>query len=107
MHRFDVVLLPGDVAINCVDADVQDLGIKRGELLAVAIERRQLLGSSGRPVQRMKTNHHVLLAAKIAEPDSDARFSLNGGKVKIRRHVSNFQRHNFSCQPHSTGSQRT
>ena len=98
MHGADVVLLPGDVAIKGVYTDVQNLGIKRGELLAVAVERRQLLGSGRSPVQRMKTDHYIFLAAKIAEPDSGARLSFDCGKIEVRGHVSNLQRHTFSCQ---------
>ena len=98
MHRADIVLLPSDVAVKGIYTDVQDLGIKRGELLAVAIERRQLLGSSRGPVQGMKTDHYIFLVAKITKPDSGARLSFNCWKIEVRGHVSNLQRHTFSCQ---------
>jgi len=98
MHRADVVFLPGEVAVKGVYTDVQNLGIKRGESFAIAIERRQLLGSSRGPVQRMKADHHIFLAAKIAEPNSDASFPFDGWEIEVRGHVSDFQRHTFSCQ---------
>jgi len=69
MHRADVMLLPGDVAVNRICAYVQNLGIERGELFAIRVERRQLLSSSRSPVERMKAHYHVLLPAKIAELD--------------------------------------
>jgi hypothetical protein len=98
VHRPDVIFLPGDVAIKRVYTDVQDLGIKRGELLAVAIERRQLLRSSRSPVQGMEADDHIFLSPKITQPDSDTLLSFDGGEIKVWGHVSNFQRHNFSCQ---------
>jgi len=98
MHRANVVFLPREVAVKGVCTDVQDLGIKRGEPFAITIERRQLLGSSRGPVERMKADHHIFLAAKIAEPDPDACFPFDGGKIEVRGRVSNFQSHTFSSQ---------
>jgi len=69
MHSADVMLLPGDMAVNRVCAYVQNLGIERGELLAIRVERRQLLPSSRSPVQGMKAHHHMFLSTKIAELD--------------------------------------
>lgn len=93
MHGADIVLLPRHVAIKSIYADVQNLGIKRGELFAIAIERRQLLGSSRCPVQQMKADYHMLLPAKIAQPDSRPQISIHRRQLEVRRHVSNFQRH--------------
>jgi hypothetical protein len=90
MHGADIVFLPRQMAVKRVYADVQDLGIKRGELLAVAIERRQLFRSSRRPVQRMKADDHMLLPAKITQPHPDARVAFHCRQIKVRRHVSNF-----------------
>ncbi len=69
MHRSNVMFLPCKVAVNRISANVQDLGIERGELLAIRVERRQLFGSSRSPIQRMKAYHDMLLATKIAELD--------------------------------------
>jgi len=66
LHHADFFLLPRNVTDDRVCAYVQDLGIKRGELLPVGVERRHLRGSSRCPVKRMKPDHHVLLASKIA-----------------------------------------
>jgi hypothetical protein len=55
MHCPDGMLLPGKMAVNRICAYVQDLGIERGELLAIRVERRQLLPSSRGPIQRMKS----------------------------------------------------
>ncbi len=56
MHGPDGMLLPRNVAVNGVSAYVQNLGIERGELLAIGVERRQLFSSSRGPVQRMKSH---------------------------------------------------
>jgi hypothetical protein len=61
------MLLPGKMAVYRICAYVQDLGIERGELLAIRVERRQLLPSSRSPIQRMKGHQHMFLPAKIAE----------------------------------------
>jgi hypothetical protein len=57
------------MAVNRIWAYVQDLGIERGELLAVRVERRQLFSSSRSPVQRMKGHYHMFLPTKITELD--------------------------------------
>src|SRR5437870_8224670 len=67
VHRADIFLLPRNMAENRICAYVQNLGMERGELLPGGVERRQLRRSSGCPVQRMKRQYNVLLAAKIAE----------------------------------------
>ena len=56
MHSSDGVFLPGEMAINRICAYVQDLGIERGELLTVGVERRQLFPSSRGPVQGMESH---------------------------------------------------
>jgi hypothetical protein len=93
MHGANVVFLPSHVAVKRVYADVQNLGIKRGELLAVAIERRQLFGSSRRPVEGMKGYNHVLLPTKITKPNPDTLLPLHRRQLKVRGDVSNVQRH--------------
>ena len=50
-----------------INANAQNLGIESGELWQISVERRDLSGSSRRPVQRMKCQHHVPFAAIIAE----------------------------------------
>jgi hypothetical protein len=42
MHEANVFLLPGNVAYEGIGANVQDLGIERGELFEFRVERRQL-----------------------------------------------------------------
>jgi hypothetical protein len=69
MHRSDGVALPGDVAVYRISAYVQNLGIERGELLAIRVERRQLFSSSRRPVQRMKSHKNIFLATEITKLD--------------------------------------
>jgi hypothetical protein len=69
MHCPDFMLLPGKMAVNRVCAYVQDLGIERGELLEIGVERRQLFSSSRSPIQGMEAHYNVLLPAKIAELD--------------------------------------
>jgi hypothetical protein len=69
MHRTNGMLLPGNVAVNGISAYVQNLGIERGELLAIRVERRQLLPSSRGPVQRMKSHKNIFLTAEITELD--------------------------------------
>jgi hypothetical protein len=69
MHRSNGMLLPGDVAVYRISAYVQNLGIERGELLAIRVERRQLFSSSWSPVQRMKSHKNIFLAAEITELD--------------------------------------
>ena len=69
MHRSDGVVLPGNVAVYRISAYVQNLGIERGELLAIRVERRQLFSSSWSPVQRMKSHKNIFLAAEITELD--------------------------------------
>ena len=69
MHRTNRMLLPRNVAVNGISAYVQNLGIERGELLAIRVERRQLLSSSRGPVQRMKSHKNIFLAAEITELD--------------------------------------
>src|SRR5579864_4274962 len=61
MHGAYLMLLPGEMAVNRVCAYVQDLGIERGELLAIRVERRQLLSSSRRPIQGMESYQHMSL----------------------------------------------
>jgi hypothetical protein len=61
------MLLPCKMAVNGVCAYVQNLGIERGELLAIRVERRQLFSSSRGPIERMKCDYHVFLPAKIGE----------------------------------------
>jgi hypothetical protein len=77
VHGSNIVFLPGEVAVQSIYADVQDLGIKRGELLAIAIERRQLLSSSRCPIQGMKTDDDILFPAKIAQPHANARLAFH------------------------------
>src|SRR5580658_1093427 len=69
MHLADCMLLPSHMAVNRVDADIQELSIERGELLAVRVECRQLFAAGRRPIQRMKGHDHILLPAKITELD--------------------------------------
>lgn len=69
MHRADGMLLPCDMAVDRISAYVQDLGIERGELLAIGVERRQLLSSSRGPVQRMKGHQNIFLTVIITELD--------------------------------------
>jgi len=98
VHGADVVFLPSHVAIQAINADVQNLGIKRGELFAVAVERRHLLSSSRRPVQRMKTDDDVLLSAKVAEANPDARLAFHCWQVEIWCNVPNLQNHAVSSR---------
>ena len=92
-HVADFLVEPGDVAHDGVDADVQDLGIKRGELLQGGVEHRQLGSSSRGPIERMKTEDDVLLAAIIAKLDSKLTVTLNRREVEIRGSVSYLQGH--------------
>jgi hypothetical protein len=92
------------VAIKRIYTDVQDLGIELGELLAVAVERRYLLGSSRRPVDGVKGYDHVLLAAIITESDPDPLFPFDCRELEIRSHFSHFQSHAFSLSSHFTVS---
>jgi hypothetical protein len=73
------MFLPSHVAVESVDADVQNLGIALGELREIAIERRQLLASSRSPVDGVERYDHILLAAKIAQADSDPLLSFDRG----------------------------
>ena len=93
VHGADIFLLPRNMAENRICAYVQNLGIERGELLPGGVERRQLRGSSGRPVQRMKRQYNMLLAAEIAQPYPKLPFSLGRGQIKLRGGISNPQWH--------------
>jgi len=96
----NVVFLPRHVAIERIYTDVQDLGIESGELLAITIERRYLLASSGRPVRRVKGHDHMLLVAIVTQSDPHPPLSLDSRQLKIRRHFSRFQRHSSSLSLH-------
>ena len=96
MHGANFMLLPGKMAVNRVCAYVQDLGIERGELLKLGVERRQLRCSSRRPVQGMKRHYHVLLSAKITELYFQLPFAFNRGQFEIGREVTNLKCHNIS-----------
>ena len=87
------MLLPCLVAVYRIYAYVQDLGIERGELLQTGVERRQLLPSSRGPIQRVKCDHHVLLATIVAEPDLELALSLYRRQLKVRCACSNLQWH--------------
>jgi hypothetical protein len=84
------------VAIKRIYTNVQDLGIELGELLAVAVERRYLLGSSRRPVDGVKGYDHMFLAAIIAESDPGPLAPFDCRQLEIRSHFSHFQRHALS-----------
>ena len=96
VHRTNVVFLPSHVAVNRIYTDVQDLGIELGELLAIAIERRNLVGSGGRPVHRVKGYDHMLLVAIITQSDTGSPLSFHRRQLKIRSHLPHFQSHAFS-----------
>lgn len=95
-HHADVFFLPRDVAEQGIGAYVQNLGIERGELLKLGVERRQLRCSSRRPVQGMKRHYHVLLSAKITELYFQLPFAFNRGQFEIGREVTNLKCHNIS-----------
>ncbi len=81
--------------VNGIDADVQNLGMKRGELLPGGVERRHLRGSSGGPVEGVEGDHHVLPAAKIAEPHAEFAFPGNRGKVEVGSRIAGLQSHSW------------
>jgi hypothetical protein len=89
MHGSNLMLLPGKMAVDRICTYVQDLGIERGELLAIRVERRQLLSSSGSPVQRMESHQNIFLAAKIAELDFRPVLAFNCRQLKVRRDIAN------------------
>src|SRR5579872_6592744 len=93
VHGADFVLLPAFVAVNRIYANVQDLGIKRGELLPVGVERRQLLPSSRGPVDRMERHHNIFLSAIVAEPNLKLAFALDCRQLEIRRRFADLQWH--------------
>src|SRR5437667_11529102 len=93
MHRSDIFLLPRNVAENRICAYVQNLGIERGELLPGGVERRQLRRSSGCPVQRMKRQYNVLLAAKIAELHSKFSLPFHCRHLKLRCRIPDLEWH--------------
>src|SRR5579872_3381491 len=93
VHGADFVLLPAFVAVNRIYANVQDLGIKRGELLPVGVERRQLLSSSRGPVERMERHYNIFLSAIVAEPDLELAFALDCRQLEIRRRFADLQWH--------------
>ena len=95
-HHADVFLLPRDMTNEGVCAYVQNLGIERGELLKLGVERRQLRCSSRRPVQGMKRHYHVPLSAKITELYFQPPFAFNRGQFEIGREVTNLKCHNIS-----------
>jgi hypothetical protein len=41
----------------------------------------------------MERHHHILLVAKLAEPDPQMFFAFHGGQLKIRRAIPHLQRH--------------
>jgi hypothetical protein len=84
------------VAVKRIYTDVQDLGIELGELLAVAVERRYLVGSGRCPVDRVESYDHMLLAAITAESDSRPLISFHCRQLEIRSRFPHFQRHAFS-----------
>jgi hypothetical protein len=45
------------------------------------------------PIERIERDHHVLLAAKVAQLELRFVFSCDCRNFKIRRHISNFERH--------------
>lgn len=89
MHRPDGMLLPGDVAVDRISAYVQDLGIERGELLAIRVERRQLFSSSRGPVQRMKSHQNIFLATEIAELYFCPLLTFDCRQLEVRRSIAN------------------
>ena len=93
MHPSDFFIEPGDVAHDGVNADVQNLGIKRSELLQSGVEHRQLRGSSWRPVKRMESDYDVLPAAVIAKFDPKLAIALDGREVEVGCVVSYLQGH--------------
>ena len=84
----DAFLLPCDVTRYGVTTYAQNLGIECGEPDEISIERRHLRGSSRRPVQRMKCQHHALSATIVAEPHLRNLFPDARRQLKIRRHLS-------------------
>ena|ERR1700686_3334098 len=93
MHGPDGMLLPRNVAVNGVSAYVQNLGIERGELLAIGVERRQLFPSSRRPIQRMKSHQNIFLAAEIAELDFCALITFDCWQFEVGCSIANLQCH--------------
>src|SRR5262249_43092451 len=93
VHDADFLFLPCKMAVNRIYAYVQNLGIQRGELLAVRVERRHLLRSSRRPVQRMEAHHDVFFASKITKLYLQSQFVFNRGQLKVRGHIAYFQWH--------------
>jgi hypothetical protein len=89
MHRSDGMLLPSDVAVDGISAYVQDLGIERGELLAIRVERRQLFPSSRSPVQRMKSHQNIFFAAEIAELDFCPLLTFDCWQLEIGSSITN------------------
>jgi len=92
-NRSELFLEPRGVAGERVNADVQNLGIERGELLQSGVEHRQLGGSSRRPVERVKGDHDILLATKVAELNANLAVAVNGGKVEVGGEISYLQGH--------------
>jgi hypothetical protein len=76
------------VAGQGIDANAQNLGIEAGELLQFVVERRQLQGSGGCPVQGMESEDNVLAAPEGAEPYAMALFADDGGQFEIGSHFT-------------------
>jgi hypothetical protein len=83
-----------------IDANAHDLGIVGGELVEISTVRRHLLASSGRPIERIKRQHHVLLVPKIAEPDFVPATAGNGGQFEIGSFGTNFEQRSSSPERH-------
>jgi hypothetical protein len=94
-HHANVFFLPGDVTGDGVYADVQDLGIERGELLAGGVERRHLGCSSRGPVKRVEADHDVLLALVVGEPYAQLAFPGHRGKVEVGGWITGLQGHKW------------
>ena len=67
-------------------ANAHDLGIEAGEPCQFGMERRDLGGSGGRPVEGMKGKHNVLLAVIIGKAEFDRALANYACELEIGRH---------------------
>lgn len=88
-------LAPGRVAEDGVNADVQNLGIKRLELFATGIEFGHLAGSSRGPVEGVEGDDQILGSEIVARADDDFVLARHRGKLELRGGIANLQGHAF------------
>src|SRR5580765_6045172 len=94
-HHADFLALPGQMAFDGVDADIEQLSPCCLETGFERIQNRQLRLTRRRPVQRMESHYHVFFAEEVAEPELAALFTLHRRQDEIRSPIADLQCHHY------------